>query len=143
MPLNSIRRLIPSEKRTRFTYQTTITDQSPELAQQGNTARLENTPEEGISIHIFSTSATMVGVCLTVIGIFRLLFQLQPVGTIGDDLLAMDAMLFLISCVLSYLGLRTRRPRRRQITERAADIVFLAALSVMTLTCALITYAFI
>lgn len=85
----------------------------------------------------------MVGVCLTVIGIFRLLFQFQPVGTIGDDLLAMDAMLFLIACVLSYWGLRSRRARRRRIAERAADIVFLAALSVMTLTCALITYAFI
>lgn len=42
--------------------------------------------EEDISIHIFSTSATMVGVCLTVIGIFKLLFQFKPIETIGDDL---------------------------------------------------------
>jgi hypothetical protein len=143
MPLNSIRGFGQSQKGMTVRYQTRISGQSADPAQDGNKRQREKTLEEGISIHIFSTSATMVGVCLTVIGIFRLLFQLRPVGTIGDDLLATDAMLFLIACVLSYLGLRSRRARRRRITERAADIVFLAALSVMTLTCALITYAFV
>ena len=143
MPLNTIRRLVQTQKGRRVRHQTIISGHSSEPAQEGNQRQFEKTLEEGISIHIFSTFATMVGVCLTVIGIFRLLFQFQPVGTIGDDLLAMDAMLFLIACVLSYWGLRSRRARRRRIAERAADIVFLAALSVMTLTCALITYAFI
>jgi hypothetical protein len=56
----------------------------------------EETLEEDISIHIFSTSATMVGVCLTVIGLFKLIIQLKAIGTLGDDLLAIDASLFLI-----------------------------------------------
>jgi len=99
--------------------------------------------EEDIAIHIFSTSATMVGVCLTVIGFFKLLFQMQIIGTLGDDLLAVDALLFLIACVLSYWALRMRTARRRRITEKCADIIFLLALSMMTLICALITYAFV
>jgi hypothetical protein len=37
--------------------------------------------EEDISIHIFTTSATMIGVCLTVIGLFRVILQLKSVGT--------------------------------------------------------------
>lgn len=99
--------------------------------------------EEDIAIHIFSTSATMVGICLTVIGFFKVLFQMKAIGTLGDDLLAVDALLFLIACVLSYWALRGRSARRRRITEKFADIIFLVALSMMTLICGLITYAFV
>jgi hypothetical protein len=101
------------------------------------------TLEYDISIHIFSTSATMVGVCLTVIGLFKVILQLKIVSTLGDDLLAFDAMLFLVACVLSYWALRTRGMKRRQRTEKVADIVFLVALSFMTIICGLITYAFV
>jgi hypothetical protein len=114
-----------------------------ELTRPYDESRNEETLEEDISIHIFSTSATMVGVCLTVIGIFKLIFQLKAIGTLGDDLLAIDASLFLIACILSYWALRTRVSKRRRITEKLADIVFLVALTAMTFTCALITYAFV
>lgn len=133
MPLSSIPRLLQGQKVMKSRYQARIREQSPEPAQAGNKRQPEKALEEGIAMHIFSTSATMVGVCLTVIGIFKLVFQLRPVGTIGDDLLAADAMLFLIACVLSYCALRSRRARQRRITERAADIVFLVALVGMTL----------
>jgi protein-S-isoprenylcysteine O-methyltransferase Ste14 len=83
--------------------------------------------EEDISIHIFSTSATMVGVCLTVIGLFRIMFSVKALNSFGDDLLAFDALLFLAACLLSYWALRTRGQRRKLRTERLADIVFLAA----------------
>ncbi len=59
--------------------------------------------EEDISIHIFDTSATMVGVCLTVIGVFKLIFQLKSISTWADDLISVDAMLFLSSCGLASL----------------------------------------
>ncbi len=63
--------------------------------------------EEDISIHIFSVSAAMVGVCLTVIGIFQI-GKLKEVGSISDNILAINAMAFLCSCILSYITLRTR-----------------------------------
>ena len=99
--------------------------------------------EEDISIHIFSTSATMVGVCLTVIGLFKVIFQLKAVSTLGDDLLSVDALLFLLACALSYWSLRTRSKRRRHVAERVADVTFLAALSLMTVICALIAYTLV
>src|ERR1700752_1601284 len=70
--------------------------------------------EEDISIHIFSTSATLVGVCLTVIGLFRVILQLKSVGTLADNFLSIDALLFLIACGLAYWALRTRNTKRRQ-----------------------------
>ena len=96
--------------------------------------------EEDISIHIFTTSATMVGVCLTVIGLFRLILQLKSATTLADDFLSVDAMLFLISCGLAYWALRTRNTKRRHRAEKIADLLFLLALSLMTAICALITY---
>jgi hypothetical protein len=44
--------------------------------------------EADICIHIFSVSAAMVGVCLTVIGLIRIIITLNPVSTLSDDLLA-------------------------------------------------------
>jgi len=96
--------------------------------------------EEDISIHIFTTSATMVGVCLTVIGLFRVILQLKSVKTLADDFLSIDAMLFLVACGLAYWALRTRNTQRRRMAEKIADLLFLLALSMMTAICALITY---
>ncbi|HEX9425384.1 MAG TPA: hypothetical protein VF899_19235 [Pyrinomonadaceae bacterium] len=99
--------------------------------------------EEDISIHIFDTSATMVGVCLTVIGVFKLIFQLKSISTWADDLISVDAMLFLSSCGLAYWALRTRSIKRRHLTEKVADLIFLGALTLMTAICALITYSLV
>jgi hypothetical protein len=99
--------------------------------------------EEDISIHIFTTSATMVGVCLTVIGLLRLILRARSVSSWVDDLLSIDAMLFLSSCGLAYWALRVRRIRRRLRAERIADLIFLFALTLMATICALITYTIV
>jgi hypothetical protein len=57
----------------------------------------ENHLEEDISIHIFTVSSAMVGVCLTVIGLIRVVITFGKADTVADDLLAADAFLFLIS----------------------------------------------
>jgi hypothetical protein len=95
--------------------------------------------EENICIHIFSVSAGMVGVCLTVIGLLRVVITLQKADTFADDLLAFDAIIFLIACVTSYWALRT--PGRMYRLERIADFVFLFGLVIMVGICAFITYA--
>jgi len=99
--------------------------------------------EEDVSIHIFDTSATMVGVCLTVIGLFKLMLQLKSISTWADDLLSIDATLFLSACGLAYWALRTRSLKRRHRTEKIADLIFLGALTLMTAICGLITYTLV
>ena len=54
--------------------------------------------EEDICIHIFTVSAALVGVCLTVIGIIRIVISIHKINTLADDLLAIDAFLFLCAC---------------------------------------------
>jgi hypothetical protein len=96
--------------------------------------------EQDISIHIFTVSSAMVGVCLTVIGLIRVVITLGTADTLADDFLAADALLFLISCLLSYWALRSRSVRRMHRLERIADGIFIFAMIGMVAICALITY---
>ena len=101
----------------------------------------ENHLEEDISIHIFTVSSAMVGVCLTVIGLIRVVITFGKADTVADDLLAADAFLFLLSCLLSYSALRTRSKRRIHRRERIADGIFILAMILMVVICGFITYA--
>jgi multisubunit Na+/H+ antiporter MnhF subunit len=94
-------------------------------------------------VHIFTVSAAMIGACLTVVGFFRALGRAAQESTIGDNLVAIDALVFLAACVLSYFAIRTRRHRRRYTIERLADLLFLCALAFMALICGPIAYEFI
>ena len=97
--------------------------------------------EQDICIHIFTVSSAMVGVCLTVIGLIRVVITLGSADTLADDLLAADALLFLISCLLSYWALRSRGLRRMHRLEKFADAIFIIAMIGMVTVCALITYS--
>ena len=83
----------------------------------------------------------MVGVCLTVIGILRIVITVQKTDTFADDLVAMNAFLFLLSSILSYMALRSRSKRRMYDLERIADYIFIVALLFMAVICGFITYA--
>ena len=93
-----------------------------------------------LSEHIFSVSAGMVGVCITVIGLFRLVSRSAHVDSIADNLLAIDALVFLASCFLSYLALRARAETHVKRFEQIADYAFLAGLSMVSIVGVLIAY---
>lgn len=97
--------------------------------------------EQDVCVHVFTVSAAMVGVCLTVIGLVRIVIAVRKADTLADDLLAVDAVLFPISCLSAYWALRTRNVRRMHRVERLADSVFVLAMVLMVSICAFITYA--
>ncbi|MBA3441908.1 MAG: hypothetical protein H0T92_18775 [Pyrinomonadaceae bacterium] len=111
--------------------------------EQKSEQTFERELDGNLCIYIFTASAALVGVCLTVIGIFRVTTELKSVSTIGDNLLAIDALGFLSSCILSYIALRTRRLGRKRAVERIADGIFLISLSLMAVICGMIAYEFI
>ena len=82
-----------------------------------------------LAAHILPTSATMVGVCVTVIGLVRLIETSTAVSTFLDKILAGDSLLFLSAAFSSYLAMRAPRTRRR--LETFADVVFMIALFVL------------
>ena len=99
--------------------------------------------EENICMHIFSVSAAMVGVCLTVIGLLRVVLALNTLNTLADDLLALDSFFFLCSCLFSYWVLRMRNDHRMYRIERLADGLFILGLLLMVAACGVITYGLI
>jgi hypothetical protein len=96
--------------------------------------------DENLCVQIFTVSAGMVGVCLTVIGLLRVVITLRKADTVADDLLALDSVLFLVSCLSSYWALRTRNTGRMHRLERFADRVFILALLLMVGICGFITF---
>jgi hypothetical protein len=99
--------------------------------------------EFDLTIHIFSVSAAMIGVCLTVIGLFVISRRLNHVKSLGEKLLAIDASVFLASCALSYFSLQMRRKQRQHLLEKLAEEVFFFGLMMMAFICFLIVYEFV
>ena len=95
---------------------------------------------DDICKHIFTASATLVGVCLTVIGLLNVVRGLGGVRGYADALLSLDALGFLSSCVIAYIALRTESRARRRAIERYADGAFLLSLGIMTVVCVLIAF---
>jgi hypothetical protein len=97
--------------------------------------------EEDFCSHIFIVSAAMGVVCLTVIGILRIVITIRKTDSSADELSSASAVLFLVAYLDSYWALRTRSTRRMHKAERFADISFIVAMCTMVFTCVLITFS--
>lgn len=90
-----------------------------------------------LSAHILPTSATMIGVCLTALYI-SMLGSAGAARMLVDKLLAVDALVFLVSAALSFLSLR--RKHSRQLHEEVAEVIFLAGLGILVLVAIVLAF---
>lgn len=97
--------------------------------------------EHELTMHVFTVSAGMVGVCLTAIGLLRLITSQTQVQTVGDDLLAIDALVFVSCACLAFWSFKTRHPRLRRRLRLTVDSLFLTGLVAMAAICSVIAYA--
>jgi predicted membrane protein len=102
---------------------------------------LKEQREHELTMHVFTISGGLVGVCLTAIGLLRILTHHTQVATVADELLAADAVLFMACCFLSFWSFKTEKTRRRLTLRRIIDSLFMVALFSMVVVCALIAYA--
>jgi len=77
-----------------------------------------------LSQHILPTSAQLVGVCMTVISLVKVL-HIGHAESILDKCLAIDALIFTISAALSYASIRDSSSGK---LERYADQFFMVGL---------------
>lgn len=98
--------------------------------------------EHDLTMHVFTVSAGMVGVCLTAIGLLRLVVAQTKVQTLGDELLAIDAVLFVVCVLLAFWSFKTQNTQLRRRLRTTVDVLFLAGLTGMATICAVIAYAF-
>ena len=85
-----------------------------------------NNKEREIAHHVFNGSITMIGVCITVIALFRVMktsFQ-----TYADELLSMDTLIFITASLFAYTALKRNNNAR---LEKVADVLFYVGMFIM------------
>lgn len=89
-----------------------------------------------IAHHILSGSTTMIGVCITVITLFRVMKT--SMQTYADELLAFDNVIFIAAAIFAYIAIRQDNNKRM---ERLADISFLFGMLIMLVAGMMIIYS--
>ena len=79
-----------------------------------------------IAHHILTGSTTMIGVCITVITLFRVMHT--NLETYADELLAFDNIVFITAALFAYSSIRKEH---NKTLERIADITFLFGMLLM------------
>ena len=99
----------------------------------------QQTVERDIAGHIFTTSSVMMGLCLTIISLMDGRNS-KHLTTIVDDIVVVDALFFLTSCLVSYAALRSRHMKHRHTVETIADIIFLIGMVGVGIACVLFVW---
>jgi len=92
--------------------------------------------ENDKSPHILNASSNLLGLCFVVLTSLKL-FKLSQ-KTIIDELTTLATVLFMGSCLLSFLAIRNSRYGGRY--EKVADYFFLAGLILLFLTVILFSF---
>lgn len=83
------------------------------------------TEPRDIAKHILPTAANLLGICFVLLSYIQLSSLTDK--TLLDECLGMLISLFLVSCIFSYISMRSTR--KSAFYERLADIVFLIGLT--------------
>ncbi|WP_239237176.1 hypothetical protein [Candidatus Nitrotoga sp. BS] len=92
-------------------------------------------------MRILSISASLAGFCVAGIGLLNAQAKAQRFSGLGDDLLAVAAVLFLLCTYMSFWALRTEHQARLVALARVIDILFLGGLTLVVLSGLGIVYA--
>jgi hypothetical protein len=98
------------------------------------------TPNAGLSSHILPVSGTMIGVCVTLVGLVKVA-EARWGHSHVDEYAALGAISFLASSLTSYLSIRYAHKKQLSYRlEQIADVIFITALVAITLVATLFAY---
>lgn len=89
---------------------------------------------------VLSVSSGMVGVCLTAIGLIGIIKSMNNVEVFVDDMLAVGAVLFMVTALLSFCAMRMRLARAWRGLAATIDIAFCIGLVLVVVATALLTW---
>ncbi|HCK22460.1 MAG TPA: hypothetical protein DHW15_09935 [Bacteroidetes bacterium] len=93
------------------------------------------------SQHILGTSANLLGFCLFVITSLHIADQVET--RLIDGLTSVVGVLLTVSCIFSFVSIRTRREERERRMEAIADYFFVVALLGILAIIVLIAFNFL
>lgn len=83
------------------------------------------------SPHILNASSNLLGLCFVVLTSLKVLKV--SAGTIIDEITAGTTILFMSSCILSFMSIRNSF-NKSDLLEKIADIIFLSGLGLLFIT---------
>lgn len=89
------------------------------------------------SQHILNTSANLLGFCLFVITSLKIADKIET--HIIDEFTSVLAVLLTLSCLFSFISIKTANKNREKIYETIADYIFIVALIGILIIILLIT----
>ncbi|MGC3964021.1 MAG: hypothetical protein QM803_12030 [Rhodocyclaceae bacterium] len=91
-------------------------------------------------LSLLSSSATLAGLCITVVALMNTFDKDKSAATVADDMLAACAVGFLLCTYAIFWALRARSRHTAIVLTKVVDGVFLVSLSVMTLAAFVMAY---
>ena len=90
------------------------------------------------SPHILNSSSNLLGFCVVVLTSIKI--SKFAAATIIDEITGVSAMMLMISCILSFLSIRTKNDSRSGKLENVAGIIFLIGLISLAITIVLVSF---
>ncbi len=100
----------------------------------------EVTRNRDVLLRLLSVTASLAGLCMAALGFMEAGSPEASLRTYADEVIAFDALLFVVCVYLILWALRTIDVRRAYVLGRVVDWVFLAALTTMLVAAAYIVY---
>jgi hypothetical protein len=92
-------------------------------------------------LSLLSTSGTLAGLSLALVGIVNLKISNTKVETLADDLFLFSSLGFLVVCYFIFFTLRRLDSKRVRIWTNIIDVVFLSSLTLLVMSGFVVVYA--
>jgi len=108
---------------------------------------LRNTRDPGVLLQmllsLLSTSGTMAGISLALVGIVNLRILSTRVASVADDIFLFASLGFVVVCYMTFFALRHIQSRRLARWTDVIDFTFLFSLTLLVIAGFVTVYAFI
>jgi nitrate reductase gamma subunit len=94
-------------------------------------------------LSLLSTSGTLAGLSMALVGIVNLKVANTSVGTVADDMFLFASLGFLVVCYLIFFTLRRLQSTRVRSWTNAIDVVFLFSLTLLVMSGFVVLYSFV
>lgn len=91
-------------------------------------------------LHLLSVSATLSGLCITVVALMHTFRKDWAIASYADDMFAICALIFLLEIYLIFTSLRLRNAALVDKLVKLIDILFLLAMTLMTIAGFIMVY---
>lgn len=92
-------------------------------------------------LSLLSTSGTLAGISLALVGIVNLKVSSTKIETLADDMFLFSSLGFVAVCYLVFFTLRRLHSKRVQHWTNVIDLVFLCSLTLLVMAGFVVVYA--